>query len=150
MLQCWDRGWWHPSQRAPKEVSFQINSAPTAYLAASLPNWAVLLLMLWYWQWTRGWVWIICSSLACKHDGRTRHFLNSSRNGDSITSLGSPFQYLTTLLEKKFFLISNLNLPYCNLRPFPPILLLIPGRRGQPLLCHNLRHTAGSCLAKFS
>jgi len=35
--------------------------------------------------------------------------LNASRDGDSNTSLGSPFQCLTTLSEKKFFLISNLN-----------------------------------------
>ncbi|KAK4826770.1 hypothetical protein QYF61_011397 [Mycteria americana] len=32
-------------------------------------------------------------------------------DGDSTTSLGSLFQCLTTLLVKKFFLISNLNLP---------------------------------------
>lgn len=30
---------------------------------------------------------------------------------DSITSLGSTFQHLNTLLEKKLFLIFNLNLP---------------------------------------
>jgi len=38
-------------------------------------------------------------------------FLNTSRDGDSTTSLGSLFQCLTTLSVKKFFLISNLNLP---------------------------------------
>ena len=36
--------------------------------------------------------------------------------------LGSLFQCFTTLSGKKFFLISNLNLPWCNLRPFPLIL----------------------------
>ena len=41
----------------------------------------------------------------------SRHFLNTSRDGDSTTSLGSLFQCLTTLPVKKFFLISNLNLP---------------------------------------
>ena len=46
------------------------------------------------------------------------HFLNTSSNSDSITSLGSPFQHLITLSEKKFFIISNLNLLWHNLRPF--------------------------------
>ncbi|KAK4814524.1 hypothetical protein QYF61_021625 [Mycteria americana] len=46
-------------------------------------------------------------------------FLNSSRDGDSTTSLGSLFQCLMTLSVKKFFLISNLNLSWSNLRPFP-------------------------------
>ena len=49
------------------------------------------------------------------------HRLNTSRDGDSTTSLGSLFQCLTTLLVK-FFLLSNLNLPWCNLRPFPLVL----------------------------
>ena len=31
------------------------------------------------------------------------------------------FQCLTTLSVNKFFLISNLNVPWCNLRPFPLI-----------------------------
>uniref|UniRef100_A0A8B9M5I0 Disco interacting protein 2 homolog C n=1 Tax=Accipiter nisus TaxID=211598 RepID=A0A8B9M5I0_9AVES len=53
------------------------------------------------------------------------HLLNTFRDGDSTTSLGSLFQYLTTLLVKKFFLISNLNLPWCNLRTFLPVLLLV-------------------------
>jgi len=38
-------------------------------------------------------------------------FLNTSRDGDSTTSLGSLFECLTTLSVKKVFLISNLNLP---------------------------------------
>jgi len=38
-------------------------------------------------------------------------FLNTSRDSDSTTSLGSLFQCLTTLSIKKFFQISNLNLP---------------------------------------
>ena len=53
------------------------------------------------------------------------HFLNTSRDGDSTTFLGSLFQCLTTLSVKKFFLISNLNLPWCNLRPLPLILSLV-------------------------
>ena len=40
------------------------------------------------------------------------HFFNISRDGDSTTSLDSLFQCLTTLSVKKFFLISNLNLPW--------------------------------------
>jgi len=32
----------------------------------------------------------------------------------STTSLGGPFQSLTTLSEKKFFLMFNLNLPQHN------------------------------------
>uniref|UniRef100_A0A8V0XGV5 EH domain-containing protein n=1 Tax=Gallus gallus TaxID=9031 RepID=A0A8V0XGV5_CHICK len=47
------------------------------------------------------------------------HFKHTSRDGDSTTSLGSLFQCLTTLSVKKFFLIFKLNLPWCNLRPFP-------------------------------
>jgi len=38
-------------------------------------------------------------------------FVNPSRDGDSTISLGSLVQCLTTLSVKKFFLISNLNLP---------------------------------------
>jgi len=50
--------------------------------------------------------------------------LNTSRDGDSTTSLGSLFHYLTILSENNFFLIFNLNLPWCNLKPLPLILLL--------------------------
>ena len=35
---------------------------------------------------------------------------------------GQPVPILTTLLVKKCFLTSNLNLPWHNLRPFPPVL----------------------------
>ena len=48
--------------------------------------------------------------------------LNTPWDDDSTTALGNPFQYLTTLPEKKFLLISNLNLPWRNLRPFPLVL----------------------------
>ena len=47
-------------------------------------------------------------------------FLNTSRVSDSTTSLGSLFQLLITLSEKLFFPTSNLNLPWCNLKPFSP------------------------------
>ena len=39
------------------------------------------------------------------------HFLNTFRDGDSTTYLGSPFQCLIALSEKKFFLVSNMYLP---------------------------------------
>ena len=54
-------------------------------------------------------------------------FLNIPRNDDFITSLGSPFQLMTTISEKKFILISNLNFSCCNLRPFPLVLSLVYG-----------------------
>ena len=63
--------------------------------------------------------------------------LNTSRDGDSTTSLGGLFHCPTSLSENKCFLISNLNLPWCNLRPFCLILLLLLGRRGQPSSLHN-------------
>ncbi|KAK4824211.1 hypothetical protein QYF61_012125 [Mycteria americana] len=50
--------------------------------------------------------------------------LNISRDGDSTTSLGSLFPCWTTLSMKTFFLISSLNLPWRNLRPFPLVLSL--------------------------
>ena len=40
--------------------------------------------------------------------------------------------------KKKFLLIFNLNLPWCNLRPLPLNLLLFLGRRGQPPPRHSL------------
>ena len=63
-------------------------------------------------------------------------------DGDSPTSLARAFQYLSTPSEKKFFLLSNLNLPWHNLRPLLLVPSLLPGRRGQPsprhsVLCRN-------------
>jgi len=71
----------------------------------------------------------------------SKRFLNTSRDGDSTTSLGSLFQCLTTLSVKKCFLMSNLNLPWCNLRPFP--LVLSPVRRDQPLSLSKLLSDIG-------
>jgi len=51
--------------------------------------------------------------------------LNTSQDSDSTISLGSLLQCLITVSEKKFFLISNLNLPWSNLRPFLLVLLLM-------------------------
>lgn len=45
-----------------------------------------------------------------------------SREADFATTLGSLLQFLTTLWVKNFFLISNLNLPWHYLKPFPLIL----------------------------
>jgi len=58
-------------------------------------------------------------------------FLNTSRDGDSTTSLGSLFQCLTTLWTKILFLISSLNLPWHNLRPFPLVLSLVTWEKTQ-------------------
>jgi len=52
--------------------------------------------------------------------------LNASREGAFTTALGNLFQYLTTLPEKNFFLISSLNLPSCSLKPFPLVLSCRP------------------------
>jgi len=48
--------------------------------------------------------------------------LNISRDSDPTTSPNILLLFLTTLLEKKFFLIPNLNITGSNLRP----LSLIP------------------------
>ena len=69
--------------------------------------------------------------------------LKAPRN-DFSTFLGSPFQYITTLSESKFFQIPNLNLPCCNLKPLSLILRLSPGKRGQTPPHHSL--LSGSCL----
>lgn len=53
---------------------------------------------------------------------RSSQFLNASRGGDSTTSMGIPFQCLTTLSVEKFFLMSNLNHPWYSSRPFPSVL----------------------------
>ncbi|XP_069735603.1 gametocyte-specific factor 1 isoform X3 [Phaenicophaeus curvirostris] len=50
-------------------------------------------------------------------------------DGDSTTALGSLCQRFTTLSMKEFFPMSNLTLPWCNLRPFPLIPSLVPGSR---------------------
>jgi len=65
----------------------------------------------------------------------SKWFLNTSRDGDSTTSLGSLFQCLTTLYVKKCFLISNLNLHWCNLRPFPLLLSPFSSEKSPTPLC---------------
>jgi len=72
-------------------------------------------------------------------------FLNTSRDSDSTTSIGSPFQRLTTLPEKKNFLMSKLNLPWHNLRLFPLVLLLVTWeRRLTSILYASPMNTAAS------
>ena len=55
----------------------------------------------------------------------SRRFLNTTWEGDSTTALGRPCQCLTILGEKKIFRIPSLNLPRCNLWPFPLVLSLV-------------------------
>lgn len=43
--------------------------------------------------------------------------VNVSRDGTSTSSLGNPFQCLSTLIVKNFFFISNKNLPSFSLKP---------------------------------
>ena len=64
----------------------------------------------------------------------SKWFLNTSRDGDSTTSLGSLFQCLTTLSANNFFLISNLNLPWCILKPFPLVLSPVTSEKRPTLL----------------
>lgn len=71
------------------------------------------------------------------------HFLNTSCNGDSTTSLRNLFQSITTLFVKTFFLISNLNLPWQNSWPFPLVLLLVDWEMRPTPPHHNL--LTGSC-----
>ena len=54
----------------------------------------------------------------------SKPFLYASRDSDSITPMGSPFQHLTTFSED-FILISNLNISWCNVRAFPLVLSLV-------------------------
>lgn len=67
------------------------------------------------------------------HVGQTRALsatfrlsLKTSRNGDSTTSLGCLFQCLITPSGKKFFLMSQPKPPLAQLRPYPPVLPLVP------------------------
>jgi len=61
----------------------------------------------------------------------SRHLLNTARDGNSTTPLGRPFQYLTTLWEKKFFLTSNLNLLWFRFRQLVAISLGPAGCLGE-------------------
>ncbi|KAK4812358.1 LOW QUALITY PROTEIN: hypothetical protein QYF61_018808 [Mycteria americana] len=100
--------------------------------------------------------WLVTkASQALEHHGLSIHWeipterrRVSNRGGDSTTSLGSLFQCLTTLLMKKFFLTSNLNLPWCNLRPFPLVLWLVTWEKRPTPPLYNLLSVVES--SKFS
>ncbi|KAK4807049.1 hypothetical protein QYF61_018390 [Mycteria americana] len=70
--------------------------------------------------------------------------LNVSRDGASNTSLGNLFQCFTTLIVKKFFLISSLNLPSFSLKPLPLVLsqqaLAEQPQLSQPVLIGEVFH----------
>ena len=53
-------------------------------------------------------------------------YLSTSRDGESTTSLGNLFQFLTNLWVNNFFLTSNLNILSFHFKPFTFILSL-PG-----------------------
>jgi len=59
--------------------------------------------------------------------------LNTFRDDDFTTSSSILFQCLTTLSEK-FFLVSNLNFPWHNMRPFPFVLGYYLGEGADPQL----------------
>ena len=74
--------------------------------------------------------------------------LNTTRLSDSTSSLGSPFQCLTTLSEKQYFLTSSLNLPWRSLKPFPLVLMItsqviIPVGNEKGQNCSSNRFLAG-------
>ena len=71
--------------------------------------------------------------------------LSASRDGASTTSLGNLFQCVTTLCVKNFLLISNLNLPYLSLRPFPLVLSLFTLINSRPLSCICSLQVLGGC-----
>lgn len=75
----------------------------------------------------------------------TKHSIYSSFehscNSGSTTSLGYLFQSLITVSVNTFFLISNPNLPWHNLWPFPPVLFLVDQKVRSTR--HNL--LSGSC-----
>ena len=62
-------------------------------------------------------------------------FLNTSRDSDSTTTLGSLCHCITSLSEKKCFLICNLNLPWHNLKPLPLVLSNYVQDAGETLMC---------------
>lgn len=66
------------------------------------------------------------------------HLLNTSMDAYSTSALVSLFQYFTTLSVKKFFLMSNLNLPGATWSHFLTFCHLSPGKRDQFPLCFNL------------
>ncbi|KAJ7412206.1 proprotein convertase subtilisin/kexin type 4 [Willisornis vidua] len=74
----------------------------------------------------------LCPMPTLSLSATSRGSLGTSRDGNSTTSLGSPFQCLAILSTENFLLLSNLNLPWCNLLLFPPLLSLFPGAEPNP------------------
>ncbi|KAK4823085.1 hypothetical protein QYF61_025707 [Mycteria americana] len=64
------------------------------------------------------------TSLSGTREALSKCLLNTDGLGASTTSLGSLLQCLTTLLVKKCFLTSSLNLPWHSFEPFPHVLSL--------------------------
>ncbi|TRZ12682.1 hypothetical protein HGM15179_014441 [Zosterops borbonicus] len=56
----------------------------------------------------------------------SRHSLDTSRDEDSKPPWTVPSNACPTLYMKKFLLMSNLNLPWCSLMPFPFVMSLVP------------------------
>jgi len=75
-----------------------------------------------------------------------RPFLNASRDSASTTSPGSPFQCITTLVEKKCFLTSNLN-QNAAVIPWAAHVPITPTHRGTSLKSPAKQ---GNCSAPFS
>lgn len=75
--------------------------------------------------------------------GTSTNLFNTSSNGDSTTSLSSLFQFLTTLSMKKFFLISSLNISWCNLKEFSYVLSFFTLSEKTPSSLHLI---SGSCI----
>lgn len=83
--------------------------------------------------------------------GRKHIFKNTAcpgREGNCTASLGSLLQCLTTLSMKKLYLISNVNVPWCNLKMFPHFLS--PAARTGPTGCSTDTFSCGVWSAKSS
>ena len=65
---------------------------------------------------------------------------NTSKDGDSATSLGST----NSLSENKFFLICNLNILWCNLKPLPLVDDPFPAHSPYPYPCPGSGTTAAA------
>ena len=74
----------------------------------------------------------------------SKRFCDTSRGCDSTSSLSS--QFLTTLLEKKYFLSSNLNLPLAQLEAIPssPISSYVREEANSHLTTTSLQIVIGS------
>lgn len=76
-----------------------------------------------------------------KHSFKCHVQSSHEKDSYSITSLCSLFQSLTTHSVKKFFLVSNLNFPWCNLRPCPLPLSLLAWEKTPSPYCNLLSNS---------